>query len=1537
MTQPGGSATLYGVLYQLLGTAHWAAKIQLVIAGRHDTWDDARLTIEPTGGGGDTRVESAQRRIVEQWKAKSDAGSWSLARVIAGVLPDLYRAVDLSSKTPPTEYRFVTEGHRGQWALAEQFFEELTRDAVPDDPCRALDDKELFRFLPNGKLTKLGLFRHILKSLRAHADIAKEPERECAKKLWHLLSRFTMHGDRTTEAVVRELNGFLRPLVDYAEQVEQKRRELCTILLELGASGNVTFSTNELLNKAGLDNTPFYNLAKVRDALLRKTHRTLQYQWQYRPEVDVRPSSDFPTNKWVCVFAGESGQGKTWRLASMVADLLARGSMVIAISSAGDPERDLSIAADVARGALGREGPTTLDLLSKKQREFLPGLPIPWLTVCIDDVQSVAEARSLIDRDWQSLGMRLAFTALPRVASALRSQYGSEVDIVKVDEFTTLELRQYLAIHDHNWADLPADVRSFLRQPLLAKLYCDLAESDSWRPTDEYALFARYWNRLKDARNQADYPGDSTAMRDLASTFLLDDIPYPWSQSECRRRGVSPEVQKRLESLGWLRGLDDDRVEVAHDRLLNWAVAETIVAKRVSRELSLEDMAARLSKFFASPILSGCMLGYVPMDTCWIMCDPNRGVVQDLPRVILSLEDNRSLWNSERLYSNLLPTLGPGIIEAAAQRLRLECSELGTPSRDLLPAFLAKMIIGIGRQHPLDAKEWGLRLLQDTSQLLRQAAIPVLSRFPHSAALNTLWGMHKLNCEACHTKKEANCWHAREQTFAALRACIRLDPNWLEKKIVDSPEGTELFTGLAYLVATLPGALGKAVWNRVKTALFTKVPAKTPRALISCIQQHKDTAEVARLESWLEQKDDFAASVSLAALVHLAPERAIDAISRFGTNDLYVTRAWWRPGLLLRFPTETRDRIRRMIESADERWQAALVYQDDPDQMDEGTLNLLLDELQHIVSEAAGAPPKNEAVPRLWLLLSLLANVNRLQLLSQFQLRAETPLERGLTAIACSWVGRGKRSYDHELHFATAILLKISGPGVTRLINSYLSSEDKHVRLKGIELAPIRPGPETRELLEEITRLPDSGHEPEFSPLLRAKATVALAALGHNRAVVEAISRFGFVPEDLPDMLYGQPPMTDDDLSPAIKALETGDLPAQANAVFAISVSRRTDFAPMIRRLVKDAPPDSELARAAANAMGRFGDDHPDTLAFLSEQLRIPSHADAAVIALLRNGKDDSLVILERELRRSGIVAGSAVSDVLAVNLSRRRTTRRAVAEILWNSIAAAGGQWMGPTLGLLECLADLKSREVHAFLVEESHAPERGIHIVGQKADAMRGLAKLDPESAFRAVEAALHAEEKDLDLYPDLLLGIDEAKAIPVILSVYSRKLPTLGKWAIARALRHIGDRPMVRSAIDDMMSAEAPESRLLGVELASWQPPQIFGQRLRQLALNDSTPDVCRNAEKAVALIERQQAASDLLEAIETTNGERCWSYMEALVRVCDPWLLNTRDDPLYVWELLSGKPPALRMRARELVARRMEELKREAEKIDREMDH
>jgi hypothetical protein len=113
MSQAGGSATINGILYQLLGAISRATNIRLRAACEDGDIVEATLVIEPVGGGGDLRIYFPGKQQVEQWKAKGDHGPWSFQQVITSVIPDLYLAVRESDLDDQSEYRFV-EGHRGR-------------------------------------------------------------------------------------------------------------------------------------------------------------------------------------------------------------------------------------------------------------------------------------------------------------------------------------------------------------------------------------------------------------------------------------------------------------------------------------------------------------------------------------------------------------------------------------------------------------------------------------------------------------------------------------------------------------------------------------------------------------------------------------------------------------------------------------------------------------------------------------------------------------------------------------------------------------------------------------------------------------------------------------------------------------------------------------------------------------------------------------------------------------------------------------------------------------------------------------------------------------------------------------------------------------------------------------------------------------------------------------------------------------------------------------------------------------------------------
>src|ERR1700741_5246887 len=100
MASAGGSATINGILFQLLGTLARTAQLQLEAAQQQESADRVLLRIEPLGGGGDLRIHFPTKRIIEQWKARTGGGPWSLRQIIDNVLVDLYRAVDGANLWP---------------------------------------------------------------------------------------------------------------------------------------------------------------------------------------------------------------------------------------------------------------------------------------------------------------------------------------------------------------------------------------------------------------------------------------------------------------------------------------------------------------------------------------------------------------------------------------------------------------------------------------------------------------------------------------------------------------------------------------------------------------------------------------------------------------------------------------------------------------------------------------------------------------------------------------------------------------------------------------------------------------------------------------------------------------------------------------------------------------------------------------------------------------------------------------------------------------------------------------------------------------------------------------------------------------------------------------------------------------------------------------------------------------------------------------------------------------------------------------------
>lgn len=320
MAQSGGSATIYGILYQILGSLDWAVGLRLQDAVVEDgELLQARLIVEPAGGGGDLQVKlPGGMRIVEQWKSRRTRKQWTVKELIADVLPDLYLAVPWPETPGGEVYRFVTEGKRSvSYEKTLGFFRELRDLPVPEAPFGSLDDKDVLLTLDKKRLTRRKLSECITQAVRKRKVVRDgEDEARTRQKLWHLLGRFEMPKEVSGASLRANIDSALRPLADFQDHIASKREQLCGLLLEIAGEGEVSLTITEFLQRAELDVLSLRDHGGIQRALGSLLDRELRNSG-YEPKEDVRRSPVWPEGSPVLAFSGESGQGKTWQLARL--------------------------------------------------------------------------------------------------------------------------------------------------------------------------------------------------------------------------------------------------------------------------------------------------------------------------------------------------------------------------------------------------------------------------------------------------------------------------------------------------------------------------------------------------------------------------------------------------------------------------------------------------------------------------------------------------------------------------------------------------------------------------------------------------------------------------------------------------------------------------------------------------------------------------------------------------------------------------------------------------------------------------------------------------------------------------------------------------------------------------------------------------------------------------------------------------------------------------------------------------------------------
>ncbi|HUY90826.1 MAG TPA: hypothetical protein VMV10_18975 [Pirellulales bacterium] len=1053
---PGGPATINGVLYQLLWSLLRASRAHFITPAiiKGGRMEAVTILVEPAGGGGDLVLTEGKRRYVEQIKARPDGSTWSLREIVEDVIPDLYIAA--ASNANDTDFRFITEGRMGNWQDVYTFFRSLRyRSHIGDDPFAHLndDDRAPLRFAAQmarhsrangdrdfwerGQYTEQKLFRKILTEVRKRKIIRDgEDETTTALKLRGVLARFEFVGGQLMKDLQDDIDSHLAAIADRNDDVPWIRDSLAMELARRAAAGDAEINCNEFFQSQGLDAVPLTDWGALRAAARRISETTLRHLG-YEPSEDVRLAAadktlvGWPTTAPMLAITGASGCGKSWRSYALCA-LGQPGKGLTAPVTAG-PSIDITLeraAEAVWQDIAGHDERIPLQRIANRVRRVLGDKVIPWLTLVIDGTLGLDQAAEIIRKPWEEWGIRVIISVEQATARSLEVQSRGRCMVISIGEFTTRELHAYLeSLLGDRWPVVPEFVRNSVRNPLIASIYRKIVErmpAREWTPYSEYEIFAAFWGRLIEQD-----PLDSIVVTRLADQFLSDAV-YPWSAASLSDAGASAGFVPRLERIGWLRvtyAAGGSSFELPHDRLLNWACAQALLFRARESRLDTESFSSQLQSYLTgSSEKHGHRLGFVPMDVLWLMCHDELacGRVAD---VIAGLESQYQ--QRELLYKHLLPTLGTAVLDALAARLRANLADLP------LSKMIARTIAQIGGT---EATRTGLSLLDDENPLAQRASCSLFARHGSAEALGKLWTLHNL-CQADPTPflqqgdwPPSGNWPRShdlyEATFAALKQCCRVCPDWLAKAITDADPERESISDLAYLLASIDSDVGQHIWRDKKRALFQKLPMSKRRSLAMCIDRYSDRDEIPWLISSVEVEDDMLGATALRTLVRLAPKEAVNHWQRLPMRDLYLARNWFADELFAVAPDAARAKLREIMRAIDV-WKVATVYGGRQYWMDVQTLDILLDDFERQLKSVLTAPDWRGNEP-LYGPLNLLAEINSKPLIDHLQRWRGSALEHGLCEFVLRIGPRGGLGRDSLVRDEALNLLYYPGMKVDR-------------------------------------------------------------------------------------------------------------------------------------------------------------------------------------------------------------------------------------------------------------------------------------------------------------------------------------------------------------------------------------------------------------------------------------------------------------------------------------------------------------------------
>lgn len=1224
--------------------------------------------------------------------------------------------------------------------------------------------------------------------------------------------------------------------------------------------------------------------------------------------------------KPILLLSGNSGQGKSWLMYSSALTLSSQGSVVILIDATGNTSKDLETVANTFWHDI-KGSSSTINIRGVIAALREAGLwKKQWLTLFIDGVQDKTEIQELVILPWEEWGIKVVISCLPEVSETISENSTNRYEHLHINGFTITELHDYLRKHlQSNWYGIPRNVINTLCRPLLAKLYCDLAKGKSWQPNNEYELFDKYWSHIDKNTTL-----DSSKLKILAHS-ILHGGSYPWSKDQLLQAGLDNKAVETLVKSGWIQKTSKGLFEIWHDRLLNWAVAESLIAELQSNNLDQVAFCNQLNDLYKSEqAYSGKYLGYVPMDVIWMAV--SRDILSsNLISKIIEVLENTSYYYKEILSSQLLPTIGPKIIPALFERL-----EAIIIKDDFF--MLNKIIDAITSFKHNNVTILANRLLMSDQPLFQLAAMKIFSRRPDNSVLDRLWELHckiEFNPKP-YLRERENKSDIYHDSFGALKSCVKLHPNWLEQTIdhADSPQPVH---DLAWLIANLDD--GHNIWHRCKKTLFEKVSSTKERCLAINIGKYCDNSELDWLISRINKNaDDLSRSSALHALIRINPDRAIEEMVRLPNFELYLSRQYCFFELLMRRSKATCSKIFDMMNNCPNLWDIAHIFQGNENFINNEILSYLLDSFESLLDKELSTPSTSDKHP-LYRPLSLLSEIHKSCLLECFQNRRGSSLEEKLTSWLLKIGPRLLVGWDSERKCAMEILYKMGGSGFTKVVNSWLNTNNQYSRFDGLSLSMKRFDLETINNLAQITQEKELWNDFPFD---QSQAAFVLAQLDQIDAVIKAILQWGLkLGSEVTHWKLDHLSVNDNSISSLFDNLKY-DSEVSPGLIRAIGVVGRKDKVGVIRAILQKSSDNRDIIIACILTLGRLCDDSPETVELIAEHLEVKKYRHVAKTALFQIASNQALDKLFSHLEKQ-------YDEWLAINLLEyEHTFDKALSEIqkyLENKNEMDKLRILNRLYGISP---EHKALSILLSQTKYQNAVRTAIYIdenssswhIGLKASAIDIFAKIDKEAAFEAAWTTLQDRKAhDREYYPCIMININKQRAISFLLI----QLGLEESHRVIRTIENSLNKVSSLISIDSLFKSSNTTEKLAAIRLAGRMNPSAELEKKLKDFLNEVDESISLAAKESLEQMNVSRETEILIKAISSEqNISHKWILLDSLLAIADPGDGHT-SWPSWASELIKTLPAHMQYYFIKTMKKRREEFTKELDKKDRQLQY